>query len=91
MAQAQIMFTTDEELKLQTMRKLKKEWSSLKALLQYAMRAYVNDKISLGILIVDDEDVWTPELEKTYQERMHDFEQGKNYMSWDELIARYSP
>lgn len=89
MAQAQIMFTTDEELKQQTMRKLKKEWSSLKALLQYAMRAYVDDQISLGIRIVED-DVWTTELENIYQERMQDFEQGKNYMSWDELIARYS-
>ena len=84
MASSQVIFTTDNELKKKTMQKLKKEWNTLKSLLQYAMQAYVEGKIRLGIITPDD--MWTPELEKMYHKRMQDFKDTTNVVSWDEFL-----
>jgi len=88
MTVAQIVFTTDPSLKKKTLEKLKTEGSTLKSLLQYTMRAYLQWRISLGI--ITDDDVWTPELERDYQQKAKDFSQWKNIVPWDTLIKKHS-
>ncbi len=88
MATAQIVFTTDATLKKQTLQKLKKEWSTLKSLLQYTMRAYLQGRISLGI--IPEDDMWTAELEAEYKASAKDFSQWKNIVERDTLVKKYT-
>jgi len=88
MSTAQIVFTTDTELKAKTLQKLKKEWSTLKSLLQYTMKAYLQGKISLGIVL--DDDMWTEQLEADYQAKSKDFVSDKNIVQWDDLVKKYA-
>lgn len=88
MTTAQIVFTTDSALKKKTLEKLKKEWSTLKSLLQYTMRAYLQGRISLGIVVEDD--LWTTELEADYQSKSQDFSQWKHIVEWDTLVKKYT-
>lgn len=88
MSTAQIVFTTDATLKKQTLQKLKKEWSTLKSLLQYTMKAYLQWRISLGI--IPEDDMWTAELEADYQAASKDFAQGKNIVERDSLVKKYT-
>ena len=84
----QIVFTTDEALKRDTLHKLRQEGNTLKALLQYSMKAYLSGKISLGIITEDDHRNAT--LESDYQEKIKDFQEDKNIVAWDDLVAKYS-
>lgn len=51
----QVSFITDNDLKNKALEKAKSEGISLKTLLVYSMKAYVEGKISLGIKIADEE------------------------------------
>ncbi|USN56600.1 MAG: hypothetical protein H6766_06285 [Candidatus Peribacteria bacterium] len=84
----QVVFTTDPQLKQATMKKLKAEGSTLKSLMQYAMKAYVQGRISLGIVI--DDAVRNDELEKEYQSAARDLEQGNNIVDRKDLTAKYA-
>lgn len=88
MTQAQIVFKTDVAMKEATIKKLKKEWSSLKALLQYSMKAYLEGQIRLWIITNDY--TWNEELEEVYQEAAKDFEEGKNLVNFEELLKKIS-
>ncbi len=88
MATTQIVFTTDTELKKKTLAKLKAEWSTLKSLLQYTMRAYLQGRISLGIVTQDE--MWTAELEADYQKKSADFTEWKNIVDWETLTKKYA-
>ena len=88
MATTQVVFTTDEDLKKKALYKLRSEWATLKSLLQYSMIAYVQWKISLGIVI--DEDRRTDDLEQDYRQKSEDFEQWHNMVEWDDLVTKYT-
>jgi len=88
MSVAQIVFTTDPSLKKKTLEKLKTEGSTLKSLLQYTMRAYLQWRISLGI--ITDDDMRTPELESDYQQKAKDFSQGKNIVERNALVKKHN-
>ncbi len=61
---SQVSFTADEELKNRALKKAKSQGITLKALLTYAMRGYVEGKISLSIETSDQE----PEVEELFFE-----------------------
>jgi len=56
----QVSFTTDVELKNKALQKAKNEGITLKTLLVYAMKGFVDGKISLGLTFADSE----PEVEE---------------------------
>lgn len=56
----QVSFTTDAELKKKALEKAKKEGITLKTVLLYSMKAYVEGKIHFGI--INEE----PEVEEIY-------------------------
>lgn len=60
----QVSFTTDAGLKNLALEKAKSQGITLKALLTYAMKGYVEGKISLGINTYDQE----PEVEELFFE-----------------------
>lgn len=51
----QVSFTADNELKQKALEKAKKEGVSLKTVLLYSMKAYVEGKIQFGILTQDEQ------------------------------------
>lgn len=51
----QISFTADENLKDRAMQKAKSEGITLKALLTYSMRSFVEGKMKLGIMATNSE------------------------------------
>ena len=59
---SQVSFTADEELKKKALKKAKMEGVTLKTVLLYSMKAYVDDKIHFGIISEDDE----PEVEEIF-------------------------
>ena len=61
---SQVSFTTDQELKNLALLKAKSQGITLKALLTYAMRGFVDGKISLGINTSNQE----PEVEELFFE-----------------------
>ena len=87
MSQTQIVFNADKALKAATAAKLKKEGNTFKSLFQYTMLAYIQWKISLGL--ITDSDKRDPELEKDYQKAIKDLKAGKNVVERDELIKKY--
>lgn len=48
---AQVSFTTDAELKKRALEKAKREGITLKTVLLYSMKAYVENKIHFGMVI----------------------------------------
>ncbi|OGC81644.1 MAG: hypothetical protein A2V81_05255 [Candidatus Abawacabacteria bacterium RBG_16_42_10] len=56
----QVSFTTDQDLKNKALEKAKNEGITLKTLLTYAMKGFVEGKISLGIEFAEHE----PEVEE---------------------------
>lgn len=88
MSSTQIVFTTDTTLKQQALAKLKQEWSTLKSLLQYAMKAYVQGRISLGI--IPEDTLRTSELENDYQKKAKDFATWKNIVEREDLVKKYA-
>ena len=88
MSSTQIVFSTDTTLKQQTIAKLKQEWSTLKSLLQYAMKAYVQGRISLGI--IPEDTLRTTELENDYQKKTKDFATWKNIVEREDLVKKYA-
>lgn len=61
---SQVSFTADEELKTLALEKAKSQGITLKALLTYAMRGFVEGKISLSIATSEQE----PEVEELFFE-----------------------
>lgn len=61
---SQVSFTADKELKDLALEKAKRQGITLKALLIYAMKGFVEGKISLGINTSDQE----PEVEELFFE-----------------------
>jgi len=61
---SQVSFTADEELKNLALEKAKSQGITLKALLTYAMRGFVDGKISLSIDTSEQE----PEVEELFFE-----------------------
>lgn len=51
----QVSFVTDSELKNKALQKAKNEGITLKALLTYAMKSFVEGEISLGLTIINKE------------------------------------
>ncbi|MBI4127247.1 hypothetical protein HY463_00905 [Candidatus Peregrinibacteria bacterium] len=51
----QVSFVADQNLKAQALEKAKSEGITLKAFLIFAMKSYVDGKISLGIETIDSE------------------------------------
>ena len=47
----QVSFVTDKRLKEQVLNKARKEGITLKALMVYAMKGFLDDKISLSIVV----------------------------------------
>lgn len=56
---SQVSFTTDVELKKKALAKAKKEGITLKAILLYSMKAYVEGKLHFGVISSEE-----PEVEK---------------------------
>lgn len=50
---AQVLFRTDEDLKKQALKKAKQEGLTLKAILNYCMKYYVEGKLQFGIDLVE--------------------------------------
>ena len=53
----QVSFTADRELKKRTREKAKKDGITLKTILLYSMKAYVEGKIQFGIITEEEHDV----------------------------------
>lgn len=53
----QVSFTTDRELKIKALEKAKKEGVTLKTVLLYSMKAYVEGKIHFGIVNEEEAEV----------------------------------
>lgn len=53
----QVSFTADEGLKKKALEKAKKEGVTLKTVLLYSMKAYVDDKIRFGIMTQNEPEV----------------------------------
>jgi hypothetical protein len=87
MSTSQVVFMTDTDLKDQTTQKLRKEWNTLKALLQYSMKAYLQWRISLWIITNDE--VWTDELESDYQKNVKDLINWNNITEWSDLVKKH--
>lgn len=51
----QISFTADENLKDRAMQKAKSEGITLKALLTYSMRSFVEGKMKIGLVVASSE------------------------------------
>lgn len=60
--QTQVSFTTDEALKVRALEKARSEGITLKALLIYAMKGFVEGKISFDLHAVTEE----PEVEEVF-------------------------
>ncbi len=58
---SQFSFVTDEKLKKKALEKAKKEGVTLRTVLVYSMKAYVDDKIHFGIMPQDE-----PEVEEIF-------------------------
>lgn len=54
---SQVSFTADNELKKKALEKAKREGISLKTVLLYSMKAYVEGKIQFGVLTEDEQSV----------------------------------
>ncbi len=54
---SQVSFTADESLKKQALEKAKMEGVTLKTVLLYSMKAYVDNKIHFGIITDEDPEV----------------------------------
>jgi len=52
---SQVSFTADNELKKKALEKAKKEGISLKTVLVYSMKAFVEGKIQFGVLTQDEQ------------------------------------
>lgn len=63
------------------MKKLKREGATLTSFLQYAMRAYVEGRISLGI--IPHEPQWTSQLEEEYQATIA---KKSDFVDWEVLL-----
>ncbi|MEK7672405.1 MAG: hypothetical protein AAB373_00830 [Patescibacteria group bacterium] len=59
----QVSFTTDMDLKEKTLEKAKREGITLKALLVYAMKGFIDGKISLGLVIPNENE---PDVEEIF-------------------------
>ncbi len=59
---SQVSFTTDENLKIRALEKAKLEGITLKALLTYAMKSFVDGKISLSLYATQQE----PDVEELF-------------------------
>lgn len=57
----QVSFTTDAELKKKALQKAKKDGITLKTILVYSMKAYVDNKIHFGITDANE-----PEVEEVF-------------------------
>ncbi len=53
----QVSFTADLELKKRTLEKAKKEGITLKTILLYSMKAYVEGKIHFGIISEEEHEI----------------------------------
>ncbi|MBI5414894.1 hypothetical protein HZA38_05275 [Candidatus Peregrinibacteria bacterium] len=69
----QISFTADEELKNKAMEKAKKEGITLKTLLVYSMRSFVEGEITLHLISTTEE----PEVEEIIFDDMQLNEKAK--------------
>lgn len=62
----QVSFTADSKLKQKALEKAKEEGISLKTILLYSMKAYVEGKIQFGIFTFEE-----PEIEEIIFEDVH--------------------
>ena len=83
-AQAQVSFTTDAQLKAQVMQKTKDMGMSLKALLTFCMQAFNQGQIQVGVQNSYPVLKWTAYEQKAWEEGQKAYKNG-DYVAWEKL------